>query len=51
MRCIETFSSQVTLLIVAHRMTTLKNCDQIFEIKNGGISKGVNYQNIISRSA
>lgn len=51
MRCIETFSSQVTLLIVAHRISTLKNCDQIFEIKNGGISKGIAYQDIISGSA
>ena len=24
-----------TIIMIAHRLTTLKNCDKIFEIKNG----------------
>lgn len=38
MHAIETFSADITLLIVAHRISTLKNCDDIFELKNGQIS-------------
>ena len=30
-------NNDVTLIIVAHRLQTLKNCDQIIELKNGSI--------------
>ena len=26
---------KITLIIVAHRLTTIKNCDVIYEIKDG----------------
>ena len=28
-----------TLIIIAHRLTTIKNCDVIYEVKNGGLVK------------
>lgn len=28
-----------TLIIIAHRLTTIKNCDVIYEVKDGGIEK------------
>ena len=30
---------QVTLIIVAHRLSTVKNCDVIYEVKDKGICK------------
>ena len=34
--------NNVTLIIVAHRLKTLKNCDQIFEFENGTLkSSGI----------
>lgn len=35
MDAIEALQGQKTLIIVAHRLTTIKNCDKIFEIENG----------------
>lgn len=35
MESIDALQKQKTLIIVAHRLTTLKNCNKVFEIKNG----------------
>ncbi len=34
---INSMSKDYTLIMIAHRLTTLKNCNKIFEIKNGFI--------------
>jgi ABC-type multidrug transport system fused ATPase/permease subunit len=36
-----------TLFIVAHRITTLKNCDRIFEISNGEIIAEHQYEELV----
>jgi len=38
MNSIENLNRDITVLIIAHRLTTLKNCDVIYELKNGSIS-------------
>ena len=35
MEAIDSLKSTMTLIIIAHRLTTIKNCDVIYEIKNG----------------
>ncbi|MCR5302912.1 MAG: ABC transporter ATP-binding protein/permease [Lachnospiraceae bacterium] len=35
MEAIDSLSGSVTLIIIAHRVTTLKNCDKIYEISAG----------------
>lgn len=35
MESVDSLSKHKTLIIIAHRLTTLKNCDKIYEIKDG----------------
>ena len=35
MEAIENLQGKITMIIIAHRLTTIKNCDIAFEIKNG----------------
>jgi ATP-binding cassette subfamily B protein len=51
MQAIENLSKDLTLLIIAHRLTTLKNCTQIVELGDGGIKRVGSYQDIISQPA
>jgi ABC-type bacteriocin/lantibiotic exporter with double-glycine peptidase domain len=46
MQSIEGLSKDLTILIIAHRLTTLKNCTQIVELGGGGIKRTGVYQDI-----
>ena len=49
MQAIENLSKDLTLLIIAHRLTTLKKCTQIVELGDGSIKRVGNYQVIINK--
>jgi ABC-type multidrug transport system fused ATPase/permease subunit len=51
MQAIEVVSKDVTLLIIAHRLTTLKCCTQIVDLAEGGIKRVGSYQDIVNQSA
>ncbi|TLU86211.1 MAG: ABC transporter ATP-binding protein [Chlorobium sp.] len=48
MQSIEGLGSDLTVLIIAHRLSTLKNCTQIVELADGGIKRIGTYNEIIS---
>lgn len=50
MQAIESLSKNLTMLIIAHRLTTLKNCTQVVELGDGGIKRLGTYQDIVSNS-
>lgn len=50
MNSIEKLNKDLTLLIIAHRITTLKNCNQIIEIEKGMIKRKGSYKDIIKES-
>ncbi len=50
MQAIEGLSKDLTLLIIAHRLTTLKNCTQIVELGESGIKRLGTYQEIVNQS-
>jgi ATP-binding cassette, subfamily B, bacterial PglK len=47
MQSIESLDNELTILIVAHRLTTLKNCNQIVELDDGGVKRIGTYINIV----
>jgi ATP-binding cassette subfamily B protein len=51
MQSIEGLSQDLTLLIIAHRLTTLKGCSQIVELEGGGIKRIGSYQEIVNQSS
>jgi len=51
MQAIETLGRDITILIIAHRLTTLKNCDQIVKLANDGIAAVGGYEQIMHRAA
>ena len=50
MQAIEGLSEDITILIIAHRITTLKNCTQIVELGDGGIKRIGTYQNTVAQT-
>jgi len=42
----ESLGKEVTLLIIAHRLTTLKNCTSIVELRDGQTSRIIKYEDI-----
>jgi ATP-binding cassette subfamily B protein len=50
MEAIATLSKDITIFIIAHRISTLKNCTQIVELMAGGGIRVGTYQDILSSS-
>lgn len=50
MQSIESLGSELTILIIAHRLTTLKNCTQVVELGNGGIKRIGSYNDMVNQS-
>jgi ABC-type bacteriocin/lantibiotic exporter with double-glycine peptidase domain len=51
MQAIEGLSKDLTLLIIAHRITTLKNCTQIVELGDAGVRRIGTYQDVVAQTA
>jgi ABC-type multidrug transport system fused ATPase/permease subunit len=49
MKAIGLLDHELTVLIVAHRLSTLKECDQIYELANGRLLRQINYNEIIEK--
>jgi ABC-type multidrug transport system fused ATPase/permease subunit len=50
-QAIDSLGKGITVLIIAHRVTTLRNCDRIFELKNGSLYREGSYQEVIRLAA
>ena len=48
MEAIDGLSEDLTILIIAHRITTLKKCDFIFELQSGQIKREVHYSELLT---
>jgi len=50
MESIDSLHGQMTMLIIAHRLTTVQNCDIIYEVVNGNIEHRT-YEQIINKKS
>jgi len=50
MQAIEGLSQELTVLIIAHRLSTLKNCTQIVELGEGSIKRIGSFEDIIQKT-
>ncbi len=50
MQAVETLGRDITILIIAHRLTTLRSCDRLVELADGGIKATGDYKQMIQRS-
>ena len=50
MKSLELIDKKLTLIIVAHRISTIKNCDCIYEFENGRIKAFGNFEELINKS-
>tara|TARA_B100001142_G_scaffold69124_1_gene69162 strand:+ start:267 stop:2054 length:1788 start_codon:yes stop_codon:yes gene_type:complete len=44
---IQTFKGEKTIIAIAHRLSTLKNCDKLYLLKDGRISEEYSYEDYI----
>jgi ATP-binding cassette subfamily B protein len=51
MQAIEGLSADLTILIIAHRLTTLRNCTQVIELGDGGIWRIGSYREMVAQAA
>ena len=49
-KAIDQFKNQKTIIIIAHRITTVRKCDTIIFLKNGVISDSGTYDELIERN-
>lgn len=49
MEAIENLDDDLTVIIVAHRLTTLKNCTQVVELEDGKIGRSGSYKHMIEQ--
>ena len=50
MRSVSEIDDNITVLIIAHRLTTLSGCSKIIELNNGSIDKVSSYEEIMNLS-
>ena len=51
MKALENIGEDITIIIIAHRTTTLKKCDSIIEIDRGEIKAHGKYKDFIGTNA
>jgi len=50
MKAINNFSGKKTIILIAHRLKTVKNCDQIFFIDNGKVVDNGTYSELLEKN-
>lgn len=51
MKALEHLSEQKTLIIIAHRLSTVRNCDSLYFLKNGEVNDSGTYEELVEKSS
>jgi len=51
MSSLEVIGRRCTTVVVAHRLSTIRNCDRIYEIANGSIKASGNFTELVNQSS
>ncbi len=51
LKAIEKIAKKKTMIVIAHRLTTVRNCDKIYMIKNGKIEKMDSYKDLVNNKS
>jgi len=46
MQALEAMSAHKTMIMIAHRLSTVKNCDRLYLLKDGNIVDAGNYKEL-----
>ena len=47
MDAIYKITDDITVIIIAHRLNTIKNCDKIFKLEDGKFIREIKYEEIV----
>ena len=50
MAAVERLSGQVTIILIAHRLSTVERCDLIIDLEQGHVAAQGTYQELLSHS-
>tara|TARA_X000000950_G_scaffold50596_1_gene59567 strand:- start:9623 stop:11416 length:1794 start_codon:yes stop_codon:yes gene_type:complete len=50
MESINNLKQKMTIILIAHRLTTVKNCDKIFLLQNGKLKAEDTYKNLLTKN-
>jgi len=50
-RAIATLGGQITMIVIAHRLSTARQCDRVILMKNGRVEDAGPFQELVARSA
>ena len=51
LKSINELKNKITIIMIAHRLATVKKCDQIYLINNGKLASKGNYEELLNKSA
>ncbi|MFV2038242.1 MAG: ABC transporter ATP-binding protein, partial [Paracoccaceae bacterium] len=51
MQAVHNISGSKTIIMIAHRLSTVKNCDQIFLLRDGGVVASGRFEDLVARDA
>ena len=50
MQALEIVGRRCTTIVIAHRLSTVRKCDQIFEVSDGRIKASGRFRNLVNES-